>query len=216
MKISIEGNIGSGKSTIISRLCSDMRVPVFLEPVDEWKDWLSMFYSDPARWGMSFNLHVLLTFTKWKKNDFVAVYERSPISNRYIFAQLQYDQGRMNELELKLFGQLYDNLSWTPDLMIYIRTDPKVSLERMNSRGRNCEDGVPLEYLQAVHDKHESIFDGNECLPADKFDVTQCAHKRCKIVIVDGNRNPNDVYADVQKWVHMASVMGSCNNWDVC
>jgi deoxyadenosine/deoxycytidine kinase len=76
MKISIDGNIGCGKSSILERLCKDMRYPVFLEPVKDWTSWLHLFYKDPARWGLSFNIKVLLSFHDWKDNNYIAFYER--------------------------------------------------------------------------------------------------------------------------------------------
>lgn len=201
-KISIEGNIGSGKSSVISRLCQDIRIPVFLEPVDEWKEWLTLFYKNPGRWGMSFNINVLLSFNKWKNNDFFAVYERSPISNRYIFSQLQYDEGRMNILEKKMFEQLYDQLAWTPDIIIYIRTDPIVSMERMKTRARQCENEVPLEYLTAIHNKYENIFynplefcKGFYRRLSEQYLIDK--EKECVVIVVDGNRTHDEVYADV-------------------
>jgi deoxyadenosine/deoxycytidine kinase len=157
MKISIEGNIGCGKSTLISRLCAETRLPVFLEPVEEWGEWLSLFYSDPARWGMSFNIKVLMSFSKWKNNEFDAIYERSPVSNRHVFCQLQCDEGKVTPLELSLFDDIYQHVGWLPDVILYIRTDPLVSLERMQKRGRKCEESVSLEYLTAVHNKYENI-----------------------------------------------------------
>lgn len=183
-KISIEGNIGSGKSTVISRLCTDLRIPVFLEPVEEWKEWLTLFYQDPSRWGLSFNLQVLLSFHKWKNNNFPAIYERSPISNRYVFTALQHEQGRMNDLELKMFESIYDQLAWTPEATIYIRTDPAVSMERMHTRGRDSEKGVPLEYLTAVHNKYEEVLKNKK-----------------NVVVVDGNRPQDEVYQDVLAYV---------------
>lgn len=187
MKISIDGPIGAGKSSLLSRLCKETRLPVFLEPVDDWKDWLSLFYSDPARWGMSFNINVLLTFNQWKNNDFLSFYERSPISNRYVFSELQHEQGRMNDLELSLFERVYDKLAWTPDVVVYIRTTPEVSMERMRKRGRECENEVPLEYHQAIFRKYEEIF-----LPS-------AANKKnnCTVIVIDGNRSHDEVYADV-------------------
>ena len=193
MKISIEGNIGSGKSTVISRLCQEKRMPVFLEPVDEWKEWLTLFYSDPTRWGLSFNLHVLLTFHRWINNEFPAVYERSPISNRHVFTQLGFEEGRLNELELQLFDAMFAKLAWVPDIVIYIRTDPSISMDRMQKRARDCECGVPIEYLQAIHEKHESIFHGKHDVTTILSGVT----KHTKVFEVDGNMTHDDVYADV-------------------
>lgn len=185
MKICIEGNIGCGKSTIISRLCQETRLPVFLEPVEDWSEWLSLFYKDPARWGMAFNVKVLMSFNKWKNNEFKAIYERSPLSNRHVFCQLQHDRGQVNALEIDLFDELYQKLAWTPDTIIYIKTDPTTSMERMQKRGRCCESEVPLEYLQAVHDKYEDVI--------GKF--------QDKTITIDGNRPAEEVYQDVVRIV---------------
>lgn len=194
VKISIEGNIGSGKSTVITRLCQEARLPVFLEPVQEWSEWLTMFYKDPCRWGMSFNINVLLSFNKWKNNNFLSIYERSPLSNRYIFSQLQYDKGHMTAIEHKLFEKIYDQLAWTPDVVIYIRTDPSVSQQRMHTRGRECENQVPLEYLEALHNKYEGIFGREQYL--DAMYLHEQNHT-CKVILVDGNRSQDEVFADV-------------------
>ena len=42
-----------------------------------------------------------------------------------------------------------------PDVMVYLRTDPKVCFERMKKCDRKEETGVPLEYLRKIHEKHE-------------------------------------------------------------
>lgn len=185
MKISIEGNIGSGKSSLLTRICNELRLPVFLEPVDEWKDWLSLFYTDPNRWGFSFNVKVLMSFNKWKDNKFKALYERSPISNRYVFGALQYENKRMSDLELSLFDEIYENLAWSPDVVIYVRTDPNVCMERIKKRGRECEQQVPLEYIQAVHNKHDEVF------------ITQ-RNNNIKTFIVDGNKSTDEVFEEVR------------------
>lgn len=205
-KIAIEGNIGSGKTTLMSRLCQETRLPIFLEPVDEWKDWLTLFYSDPSRWGMSFNMNVLLTFNKWKNNSFTSIYERSPISNRFVFSQLQYDNNCMQDIELKMFERVYDKLAWTPDVVIYIRTDPEVSMARMQARARKCEDSVPLEYIKSVHNKYEEIlnnssYNGNEPFNYldDKYITSD--KKKCRIIHVDGNKSADEVFTDVKAWV---------------
>jgi deoxynucleoside kinase len=192
MKISIDGNIGSGKSTVMSRICQELRMPVFLEPVDEWKDWLKLFYTDTTRWGMSFNLKVLMSFNKWKYINVPAVYERSPMANRYVFAQLQSENNEMNDLETALFHELYKNFAWTPDVVIYIRTDPEVSMERMKQRARDCENCVPLEYLKAVHEKYEKLYASPVVNP--KLTIN---NEICKVFTVDGNQDADYVYNQV-------------------
>ena len=42
MKITIEGNIGSGKTSVLQKIFERKRIPIFLEPVDtDWKEGLS-------------------------------------------------------------------------------------------------------------------------------------------------------------------------------
>ena len=41
------------------------------------------------------------------------------------------------------------------DLIVYIRTDPGLLQERIMRRGRAEEEGLSLQYLQALHEKHE-------------------------------------------------------------
>lgn len=185
MKIVIEGNIGGGKSTVLSMISTKTRLPIFLEPVDtEWTEGLKLFYSDHARWGFAFNLKVLMTYHQWRNNRFKALYERCPMSSKCVFSQLQYESGLMTKFENDLYQQYYDNLAWEPDVVIYIRTPPEVCHQRMNSRGRECEANVPLDYLQKVHDKYEEL-----CKVIDQ--------KQIKLHIVDGNQDMDTVYQNV-------------------
>lgn len=179
MKVVIDGNIGSGKSTVTSRVCQELRLPMFLEPVESWNEWLTLYYKNPDRWGFSMNLNVLMSFSKWRHNDFFALYERSPLSNRYVFTELQ----KLNPLEQKLFEEVYDQVAWVPDVVIYIRTTPDVCMGRMRKRGRECENDVPLEYLEAVHGQYEKLYEGGP--------------KQYKVIFVDGNRDGDSVYKDV-------------------
>ena len=196
MKIAIEGNIGCGKSTVISRLCQETRLPIFLEPVEDWKEWLTIFYKDPAKYGFAFNVNVLMTFNNWSNNSFPAIYERSPLSNRFVFAELQRDHGKMTILEMSLFHDLYKKLGWTPNTIIYIKTDPTTCYERMMKRGRECESQVSLEYLQDVHKKYEELI--------NRYSNTLMTN----MIIIDGNRTHDEVYADVYKVVSALTKTG--------
>ena len=197
MKVSIDANIGAGKTTLLTKLCQELRVPVFLEPVQEWQEWLKLFYEDPERWGMSFNMKVLLSFSKWRDNNFFALYERSPLSNRYVFSELQKQDGKMTSLELKLFENIYEQISWVPDVLIYIKTDPEVCMNRMKTRGRSCETGVSLEYLKSINDKYETI-----CCQSSFVNTDYTNGKQCRVYVVDGNRSAEEVYESVKNLVY--------------
>jgi thymidylate kinase len=104
-------------------------------------------------------------------------------ASRYVFCELQYESGKMTSDEMSLYKNLYAKLSWKPDIIIYIRTDPSVSMERMVARNRDCESNVPFEYLKSVHEKYEQLSIENKDI----------------VMIVDGNRTSDEVYQDVLK-----------------
>lgn len=191
MKIVIEGNIGGGKSTILNMISQRTRIPIFLEPVDtDWKQGLEYFYNDNARWGFTFNLNVLMTYNKWKDNNFQAIYERCPLASKEVFSQLQFDSGKMTKYENDLYQEFYDKLAWEPDVVIYIKTSPETCYKRMNTRGRECETEVPLSYLQDVDKKYEQLCNTIKT----KTDI--------KLYVVNGEAGIEQVYEDVMSIVN--------------
>lgn len=74
---SIEGNIGCGKTTLLRILEKELPTVVFMnEPVSEWEsvgngtvNLLNLYYSDPERWGLTFQTYALFTrIKKWHYN----------------------------------------------------------------------------------------------------------------------------------------------------
>lgn len=182
MRISIEANIGAGKTTLIQSIGSVLDIPIYLEPVEEWRDWLQLFYTDPQRWGFTFNLNALMSFTNVPGEQSVLV-ERSPVSCHHVFTALQHTSGHINDPEYTLFKKVYNAVSWTPDVVIYLKTDPRICLERMRKRDRESERNINLEYLEAIHTRHEELF------AADP-------HYQ-QLIVIDGNRDADTVFADV-------------------
>lgn len=183
MKISIESNIGGGKSTLLSRIQKNTRIPVFLEPVDSWT-MIDSFYADNKRWGLTFNIEVLLSMSSWGNNRFFSIYERSPMSCLEVFSQLQLDEGCMIQAEMDIFLRLYQEFGWSQDCVIYLDTSPDVCFERMRHRDRHCENNMKLEYLVKVHEKHKEMVEGLKT-------------KNTRLFIVDGSKNSEAVYNDV-------------------
>lgn len=185
MKISIEGGIACGKSTLLSNLQQQTRLPVFLEPIWTWT-FLDKFYKDQKRWGFTFNLQVIMSMFKWKNNTYDSLYERSPLSCRHVFTQLQYDSGFLTKDELDLFDSVLKTFSWDQDAIIYIKTNPNTCFQRMHHRNRDCEEHVELKYLEDLHEKHECMI---EWIRNNKKDI--------KIFTVDGNLGVEEVYNSV-------------------
>jgi deoxyadenosine/deoxycytidine kinase len=166
---SIEGNIGSGKSTIIKRLQENFEGIIYLpEPVDLWnqiKDSqgvtiLEKFYKDKKGYSFSFQMMAYITrFNQIKKvinespPDSIIITERCLYTDRYVFAKMLYDTGFMEEIEYTIYNSFFEEIKISG--IIYIKTTPEICSARIVHRGRKGEESINLDYLKDCHQYHE-------------------------------------------------------------
>jgi deoxyadenosine/deoxycytidine kinase len=196
MMLSIEGNIGAGKSTFLKIVAQNLPVQPIFEPHTKWQsigneNLLEKFYKDPRRWAYTFQTYAFVTRVmeqEWhmRTNPHATyVLERSVYSDRYCFAKNAFDMGIMSNLEWTLyqewFSWLVDSYTIKPSGFIYLRADPKVCYERLVKRNRNEEKGVSLEYLTMLHDKHEQWL-------VQKFDIPGTMQE-VPVLILDCNQD---------------------------
>ena len=175
MLIYIEGNIGTGKTTFINNLNRYLsqfsnKVEVVLEPVDEWMETkcadgeniLQKFYGNGEKWAFAFQMNSFISRIKKIEDtgkDKLLFVERSIYTDRHCFAKLCYEDGKMTKLEYDVYCKWNDWLSncfkVQPNAYIYLKCNPNVNSERILQRSREGEEGIPLEYLEALHRKHE-------------------------------------------------------------
>jgi len=174
---SIEGNIGSGKSTLVKELeksvpnILDKKVVYVQEPVNEWskiKDKkgetiLEKFYANQHKYAFSFQMMAYISRLALLRNivrenpDAIIITERSVFTDRQVFAKMLYDEGKIEEVDyqiyLKWFDEFIEEIPITG--LIYVTTTPEKSKERVDLRARAGE-SIPLSYLQRCHNYHES------------------------------------------------------------
>ena len=169
--VSIEGNIGSGKSTFVNYLKNNMDNVILLqEPVDEWtkitdnedESILSKFYKDQHSYSFSFQMMAyisrlaLLKKTVEENPNSIIITERCLLTDREVFARMLYNEGKIEEVNYQIylmwFNTFYDDFPISR--FIYLRTDPETAFERVKKRSREGET-IPLEYLTACHHHHE-------------------------------------------------------------
>ena len=172
---SVEGNIGSGKSTFCKLFAEKYNnIDICLEPVNDWinlkddssnKNILQNFYDDPQRWSYTFQNYAAITrvnnLTKLTIKD-IKITERSIYTDRNVFAKSLYETGQMSSLEWKIYNEWYiwlENIliekMGKPSGFIYLRCEPEVSFKRLKIRSRNEESSVSLEYLEMLHKSHD-------------------------------------------------------------
>jgi len=173
--ISIEGNIGAGKTTFLDKLKEKIHDSVFIkEPVDIWlslkdedgKNILEKFYKNPQRWCYTFQNLAFITrlnriLDEYYNSDKKFIFsDRITKSDREIFATMSKQDELMNNFEWKIYDFWYNNTFINKLLnkkiyYIYLRSNPKVCLERINKRSRSEEVSINIEYLNKLHNLHE-------------------------------------------------------------
>lgn len=212
--ISIEGNIGSGKSTILSKIKEKLPNNIFIlqEPVDIWENIkdetgetiLSKFYKDPAKYAFAFQVMAYTTrLTALRKaiqenpHAKIILCERSLNADREIFAKMLRDDGFIEPVLYQIYEEQYSNTSdeFTLDYIMYIDTDPDICLKRVAKRSREGESKITIEYLTKCHKYH---------------DIWLCPNKlntKCPIVYFDGNDTLEaDDFIDILQHIYQKSI----------
>ena len=216
--VSIEGNIGSGKSTLLETLKTIFKENgniVFLrEPVDEWekikdKDgntMLQKFYANQQEYSFAFQMMAYISRlailresvrdimgkihkqSSCENNKYIIITERSLYTDKYVFAKMLYDQGKIEDVKYQIYLNWFDEFAkdFPVNDVIYVNTDPKKCYDRIHKRARVGEEVIPLAYLTSCHDYHNTFLDETTGIKSTQLvlngnvDIFQNSH------IVDG------------------------------
>ena len=179
---SIEGNIGSGKSTFVKKLQNSLsniynyKITYLQEPVDIWenicdkngKNIIEKYYDDNKKYAFSFQMMayisrlVKLKETIKNNNNNIIITERSIHTDKHVFCKMLYDDDKIEDVNYKIYLQWFDYFIKDISLnnIIYINTSPNVCFKRIIQRNRKGEN-IPIEYLQKCHDYHEQFCSNN-------------------------------------------------------
>jgi deoxyadenosine/deoxycytidine kinase len=173
--ISVDGNIGAGKSTIISQLkliFKDMPNVHFIhEPVDTiWnrvvdesgETLLSNFYKNPAEHAFTFQvmayisrLSILAQAVKSLNYD-VIITERCLETDRNVFEKMLHDQGLINKMEHTVYNMWFDEFyrDVRCSAFIYVQASVDTCMQRIKLRSRDGET-ISRDYIAKCVKYHE-------------------------------------------------------------
>lgn len=155
--ITVAGNIGAGKSTLVKLLSERLGWKPFYEPVAN-NPYLADFYKDMAEWSfhsqvffLTHRLRVYQELAAWPTS---VILDRSLYEDAEIFAENLYLQKLMNERDHATYQSLYQmvlNFLPTPDLVVYLRTSVPTLISRIHSRDRDFERNIDPAYLETLN-----------------------------------------------------------------
>jgi deoxyguanosine kinase len=218
--ISVQGNIGSGKSTLVRVLeryfktHTNKRICFLQEPVDSWeticdkegKTIIELFYSNQKRYSFAFQMMAYISRLSIIKNALkdnydIIISERSLNTDKNVFAKMLYDAGNISEVEFQIYLKWFEEFvkDIPEEHVIYVETLPKTAFTRVNTRSRKGET-IPLEYLEKCNDYH------NEWLSKKRgiYDV---------MIVLDGEKdvlkNPTVIFDWIDlinEWIYKISI----------
>lgn len=163
--IAIAGNIGAGKSSLTGLLARHFKWEAYYESVDN-NPYLSDFYEDMRRW--SFNLQIYFLSARFQKHKTMLNKNKSLIQDRTIyedaeiFARNLNSMGLMSERDYKNYRSLFNEMTeylQPPDLLIYLRAQVPTLVRQIQTRGRQYENSIRIDYLERLNQLYEDWID---------------------------------------------------------
>ena len=192
MHISVEGGIGVGKSTVLDglRKVCGKHVAFVAEPVDDWErhGFLQAMYTGDASFTEFQHVCTASCFARecaaFGAGAEIVVQERGMDAAMNVFSEL----GSMSRVSREMLWFSYTQLCATrPQVerrIVYLQLHPAEAMERIRVRGRECEAGVGLDYIQSLTD----VYDGW---------IKSMVAAGTSVVTVDASRPAEEVLATV-------------------
>lgn len=122
------------------------------------------YYKDLQRWSFAMEVFFLkerfkdvLEFSQSKN---IVIQDRTLQEGVFVFTANNYLQGNMSDRDFETYMELYEIMVekvQLPNLMIYLRASVPHLVENIQKRGRECEQKIPIEYLQGLNDRYDDF-----------------------------------------------------------
>lgn len=174
--ISIEGNIGSGKTTFAQMLAEQFQCKLILEQFAD-NPFLPKFYNQPEKHAFPLELFFMAEryqqLTEYASGDLFAT---QVISDYFFMKSKLFAQNNLKDDELLLFNRLSDialkNLP-RPDLLLYLHSDVTRLQSNINERGRDYEHNISEKYLLQIQERYFDYFKKQNDFPVIIIDVSR-------------------------------------------
>ena len=153
--IAIEGNIGAGKTTLVTKIAQDFNAKTVLERFAD-NPFLPKFYEDQNRYAFPLEMSFLADRFQQISDDLAQfdLFKDFIIADYHIFKSLIFAKVTLSDDEYRLYRKLFDIIYKEmpkPDLYIYLYQNTDRLLENIKQRGRSYEQEIPAEYLEKIN-----------------------------------------------------------------
>ena len=159
--IAIEGPIGVGKTSLANLLEEKLNAKLVMEKFDE-NPFLSEFYNDPERYAFQTQLFFLLSRYR-QQNDLrqTNVFNKLVITDYMFIKDRLFASLNLDEKEMSLYDSVAKILEKNiiqPDIVIYLQADTSTLIKRISKRGRDFENKISSDYIEALNEVYNEYF----------------------------------------------------------
>ena len=162
MHIAVAGNIGVGKTTLTGLLAKNFHWEPHYESVDN-NPYLDDFYTDMQRWAFNLQVYFLNSrfgqLKEFQESGKNIIQDRTIYEDAHIFAPNLHAMGLMTSRDFDNYSSLFKLMSSfvnPPDLLIYLRASVPTLVKQIQSRGRDYESSIRIDYLTRLNERYEA------------------------------------------------------------
>ena len=158
--ITVEGNIGAGKTTLTHLLAKHLNARLILEEFAD-NPFLPKFYENPQQYAFPLELFFMAERYKQLKDMLQTkdMFQTVTVSD-YLFTKcLLFAKVNLPEEEFRLYQKLFDIMHQQllfPDVLIYLHAPVSRLQENIRKRKRPYEQNIPDEYLFNIQETYTS------------------------------------------------------------
>lgn len=149
--LTVEGNIGAGKTTLARMLASHFKSKLILEEFAD-NPFLPQFYQNPKQYAFPLELFFMAERYKQLKEVLLSkdIFHQGIVSDYLFTKSLLFAKVTLSEEEFRLYQRLFDIINphlVQPDLLIYLHAPVEKLQQQIKQRNRSYEQSIPDEYL---------------------------------------------------------------------
>lgn len=175
--IAVEGNIGAGKTTLVSKIAEDFNAKTVFERFAD-NPFLPKFYKDQNRYAFPLEMSFLADRYQQISDDLAQfdLFKDFIVADYHIFKSLIFAKVTLAEDEFRLYKSLFDIIYKEmpkPDLYIYLYQNTDRLLQNIKRRGRSYEQEIPAEYLEKINNGYLDYIKTQQDLNVLILDVSE-------------------------------------------